>query len=171
MGLIHIYCGDGKGKTTASVGLTLRALGNNMKVIYCQFFKDGKSSEIKMLETFDNLTYKKPKEITKMVINMNKDEIINAKKEYLNLFNSVIDISKNYDMLVLDEIISACTYDFIDENIVIEKIKSISQNCEIVLTGRDPSKKLCKIADYISNVEKIKHPYDNGIVARKGIEF
>ncbi len=171
MALIHIYCGDGKGKTTASVGLAIRALGSNMKVVFCQFFKNGNSCEINALQTFENLIYKKSDKDFPFFSVMTDGQKSQAKDHFSALFNEVISVSNECDMIIFDEIISTYNFNFLDKKDVIDKIKNASKTCEIVLTGRNPADELCQIADYISFVKKIKHPYDEGISARKGIEF
>ncbi len=171
MGLIHIYCGDGKGKTTASCGLALRALGNDMKVVFCQFFKDGSSCEVKSLIKFENLTYFKSKIQLPMFSRMTDEQKNLAFEAYNSLFKEVIEQGKKSDLVIFDEIISAMTYKFLDETTVINVLKKLSETCEIVLTGRNPSENLQELADYISEIKKIKHPFDSGITARKGIEF
>ncbi len=171
MGLIHIYCGNGKGKSTASAGLALRALGTGMKVLYCQFFKNGSSGEIKALKSFDSFTYIKSEKDFPRFVNMTAEQKLGAKKYYTDLFIKVSEMTADFDMIVFDEIMSTYNHNFLDKDIVPTKIKEMSASCEIVLTGRNPAEELCEIADYISKVCKVKHPFDNGVKARKGIEF
>lgn len=171
MGLIHIYCGDGKGKTTASVGLTVRALGGGKKVLFTQFFKNGNSGEVKSLKTFENLTYMKAEKTFGFFFKMNDEEKLQAKEYFTKLLEEVIEKSKDYDMLVLDEIISSYNHDCIDREMLLNFCKENKNDIEIVMTGRNPAPELEEIADYISFVQKVKHPYDKGIKARKGIEF
>ncbi len=171
MGLIHIYCGDGKGKTTAACGLAIRALGADMSVVFCQFFKDGSSSEVKSLKTFENLTYLKSEIDLPRFAKMNEEQKTVASKYYSELFQKAINKAKKCDVLVLDEVISTYNYDFLSEIDVIGLLKDLSPNCEIILTGRNPSNDLIEISDYVSEIKKIKHPFDESVSARKGIEF
>ncbi|MBR0277472.1 MAG: cob(I)yrinic acid a,c-diamide adenosyltransferase [Clostridia bacterium] len=171
-GLIHIYCGDGKGKTTSAAGLAVRAAGAGKKVIFAQFLKNGSSSEIKILNKIEQIdTY---------VINKNygfyKDlseaERADVQRDYTGLFNNVIGKAIiDTDLLVLDEIIPACNYNIVCEGKLIDFLQNKPDKLEVVMTGRNPSKDLILIADYVTEMKKVKHPYDKGIKARYGIEF
>ncbi|MFI3325628.1 MAG: cob(I)yrinic acid a,c-diamide adenosyltransferase [Clostridia bacterium] len=171
MGLIHIYCGDGKGKTTASVGLAVRAVGSGKKVLFSQFFKNGESSEVKAIKTFENLTYCKSDKAFPRFANMTDEDKLYAYEYYDKLVNDIIEKAKNYDMIVFDEIISCYNLGFLNRETVVNFCKNNDYDIEIVLTGRNPAPELVEIADYVSQIEKIKHPYDQGITARKGIEY
>lgn len=170
-GLIHIYCGDGKGKTTAAVGFAVRAAGAGRKVLFTQFYKNGSSSEIAVLESIENIETMLCKTTHPLFSRMNEVEKEQARLDYSALLERVLTASENKDLLVLDEIISACNHATVDEAILIEFLKSKAENLEVVLTGREPSDDLCQLSDYISEVRKIKHPFDKGVRARKGIEF
>ena len=170
MGLIHIYSGDGKGKTTSSVGLGIRALGNGMKVLFVQFFKNDSSCEVKVLKTLDNITCLHCPKNFGFYFVLSEEEKTDAKKHYNALLNQAIEMSCDYDMVILDEIISTYNYDIIEKTTLIDFLKN-NTRLEIVLTGRDPEKELVDMADYISDIQKIKHPFDTGKPARKGIEF
>ncbi len=171
MGLMHIYCGDGKGKTTAATGLTLRALGCGKKVLFVQFFKSGNSSEIKLLKTLENLDYMKADKNFGFFFKMNDEEKVMAKEYFTQLFAKAISMANNYDMIVFDEIISTYNHNCLDK----EELKKFCANKEnipeIIFTGRNPADELIEMADYVSEVKKIKHPYEKGISARLGIEF
>jgi len=171
MSMVHIYCGDGKGKTTASVGLAVRAAGCGKKVMFSQFFKDGSSSEISVLRDLPNVELNICTKKHPFFFRMTEEEKEKAKCDYRLLFDKAEEAVKNgVDLLVMDEAVSACNHGMIDEDAVIELLKNRGET-EIVLTGRDPSEALVNEADYISEVRKIKHPFDKGIHARKGIEF
>ena len=170
-GLIHIYCGNGKGKTTAATGLAVRAAGFGKKVVFCQFFKNGSSNEIKSLEKLDNITLLHCKKSHKLFSKMNEKEKEEAKKDYKILFDEAISKSAEADLIVLDEAVSSCNYGMIDEEKLIDFLINKPKNLEVVLTGRNPSEKLLSYADYVTEMKKIKHPYDKGTAARKGIEF
>ncbi|OOB80423.1 MAG: cob(I)yrinic acid a,c-diamide adenosyltransferase [Epulopiscium sp. Nuni2H_MBin003] len=167
--MIHIYCGDGKGKTTASVGLAVRVLGSGKKVLYTQFFKSGNSCEIKLLKTLDNLTYRKAEQHFGFYKDMDDKTKELARQYFSSLLEDIIEIAEEFDLVVFDEIISTYNYNMIDK----DKLKTfLTSTCvEVVLTGRNPSAELVEIADYVSEIKKIKHPYDKGISARYGIEF
>ncbi len=170
--MIHIYCGDGKGKTTCAIGLAIRMLGASKKVLFAQFFKDGSSSEIEILRSFDNLKYICANSPTiKRFVNMTDEEKTKANSYYRELLQDVIQKSKDYDLIVLDEISSTLNYNMVDKDILLDFLNTNKSTKEIVLTGRNPNKKLIELADYISEIKKVKHPFDNGIMARKGIEY
>lgn len=171
-GLIHIYHGDGKGKTTASVGLAVRALGAGKKVIFTQFLKNGTSSEIKILKALNNIYVYSLSTNRGFYKKQNDEEKKLTKKECKELFDKALKHSENgIQLLVLDEILSAVGYGIIDEKKLTEFLKNKPLELEVVLTGRKPSQNLTDIADYITEMKKIKHPFDKGIKARYGIEF
>lgn len=170
-GLIHIYCGDGKGKTTAAVGLAVRAAGAGKKVVFTQFFKDGSSSEIKVLQDVENIRIMHCKTVRGFWRRMDDIQKARASEDYTRLLADVIAASVDADLLVLDEIVSACNHGTVAETAVIDFLDSKPENLEVVLTGRNPSEALLSLADYVTEMRKIKHPYDRGITARKGIEF
>lgn len=172
-GLIHIYCGDGKGKTTAAIGLAVRAVGSDMKVVFTQFMKGNSSSEINVLEKIENINLIFCDKQFGFVWNMTRQEKEEAKIEYTKQFEKTVRyaIDNNADLLIMDEFMSCFELQFIDNKKALEFLKNKPENLEIVLTGRNPSKELCDLADYITDMQKIKHPFDNGLIARKGIEF
>jgi len=170
-GLIHIYCGDGKGKTTASIGLAARAAGRGMRVLYVQFFKDGHSSEFKALEKVENITFLPPERNFGFFWTLSPEEKEEAKTFYTAHLREAIRRSAGCDLLVLDESMSACTTGVIEEAELLRFLREKPEALEVVLTGRNPSQALCDAADYITEMCKRKHPFDQGIPARPGIEF
>ncbi len=172
-GLIHIYCGDGKGKTTAAMGLGMRAAGRNMKVLLTQFLKDNTSGEINSIEKLkDNFSIVKGEPVVKFVWNMNEKEKEEIKVEHMNRFSDIIkkSIEEQYDLLILDEIIASINIGFIDLKSVIDFLKNKPKCLEVVMTGRDPKEELLELANYVSEVKCIKHPFNQGIPSRIGIE-
>ena len=147
--MLHIYYGNGKGKTTAAVGLTVRAVGSGMKVAFFQFLKNGSSSEISILE--------------KNEVTLCHNEMLRKAAELLR--------SNSVQLVVLDEFIDAYNKKLIDTELADDFINNDLSNGEIVMTGRNPSDKLKKRADYLTEMNAVKHPFDNGITARKGIEY
>ncbi len=170
-GLIHIYCGNGKGKTTAATGLAVRAAGFGKKVVFCQFFKNGTSSELKSLEKLENVTVLNCNKSYGLYCNMDEEEKQNAAKDYGELLEKALSKAEKSDLLVLDEAVSSCNHGMIDEKILLDFLENKPKELEIVLTGRSPSERLLSMADYVTEMNKIKHPYDKGTPARKGIEF
>lgn len=171
-GLIHIYCGDGKGKTTAAIGLAIRAAGAGMKVLIYQFMKSNTSSERSILEQIPDILVKKGMEIEKFSSQMTEPE-----KEERRIFykESLIDCmdqagQQKIGLLVLDEILYTIRAGLLLEEDLLDCLKNKPAELEVVLTGRDPGEKLRKMADYISVISKEKHPFDQGIPARIGIE-
>ena len=173
LGCIHIYYGNGKGKTTCSVGLAVRAAGCGKKVLFIQFMKTGKSSEIKMIESLPGIEVMEAPRMKKFSFRMTDEE----KKEMLDKDNAVLEEIKEkvkdgeYDLLVMDESIGSCHKGFLDEGLLIDLLETKPVHLEVVMTGRHPDDTLIRMADYVTEMHKVKHPYDQGINARRGIEF
>lgn len=180
-GCIHIYCGDGKGKTTAATGLSVRASGAGIPVIFCQFMKSDCSSEILVLKGVPGITVLHAPRFFGFSWTLQEKEKKEAEKQYRELFwTAVKNASKYCDkansekvsaLLILDELISACNTGMIDEKAVLEWIARRPENLEIVITGRNPSERLLSEADYITEMKMRRHPYEQGIKARIGIEY
>ncbi len=170
-GLVHIYCGDGKGKTTAAVGLAIRAAGAGKKVLFCQFFKSGESSEILELNQLPNIKTAHCHTVPGFYYKMTPEQQQQAQKDYSAMCQQVLQEAKNMDLLILDEVISACRYNVVNENELRQFIINKPEQLELVLTGRNPSPELLELADYVTEMRKIKHPFDQGIPARRGVEF
>jgi len=171
-GLIHIYCGDGKGKTTAAMGLAMRAAGSGMKVALVQFLKGQQSSELKMLQMLPNVTVIREQLSPKFTFQMNSEELADTKMVHSRYLNAALKLAKNgeCDLLILDELVGALNCGLIDEDLLHELVEKKPAQLELVMTGRNPAQWLVDAADYVSEIRKIKHPYDKGVDARKGIE-
>ncbi len=171
-GLIHIYTGNGKGKTTCCVGLTVRCAGFGGKVLFSQFLKDKKSSELKVLKEIENVHVMLCDKPVGFTFNMNDQQ----KAELKTLCNEYFDkvtkaaIDENVDLLVMDEMMATYNGGFIDKDKLLNFLKNKPSTLEVVMTGRDAPEELVALANYVSCIDKIKHPYDEGICARKGIE-
>ena len=165
--MLHLYWGDGKGKTTAAMGLSLRHLAINNKVLIITFLKDGTSSELKGLKQLGaTIKYKKMPE---MFIDLNDPKMI---KEVSLLENELFDlIDDQYDCIILDELLDVIQLHLINEDKVYQVIKKLKDNHEIVMTGRMPTQKFKQLSDYSSQIKKHKHPYDQAIKARRGVEY
>lgn len=172
-GLIHIYCGEGKGKTTAAMGLTVRAAGCGMKIILTQFMKCGTSNELKIIKELPNVRFICVNKRLGFAWNMTEEQKKEAKMLYQQLFRDVarLAIEEEADLLVMDEFMSAYHYGWIDQREALEFLKNKPEKLEVVLTGRDPGEELIALADYVTEMRKIKHPFDKGVSARKGIEL
>lgn len=171
-GLIHIYCGDGKGKTTASLGLCIRAAGNEMKVLLVRFLKNNESCELNILNKIPNIDIFTCEADFGFSFRMSDETKAKAKAAYSNLLNKAFETANNnsYDLLIMDEIIATNNLGFVEEDDLVNYLKTKRPDLEVVMTGRDPSPRLVELADYVSEIKKIKHPFDFGIPARKGIE-
>lgn len=171
-GLIHIYCGDGKGKTTAAVGLAVRCAGRGNKVLMVQFLKSRDSGELYSLAKLPDIEVMRGKESKKFTFQMNEEEKHALLIEHNKMFEQVLAKIKNggYSLLILDEVIGALNAKVFEMPKLIEFLRHKPENLEVVLTGRNPAPELVEIADYVSEMRKIKHPMDKGIMAREGIE-
>ena len=169
--MIHLYHGHGKGKTTAAVGLTVRAAGSGMRVLFVQFFKNGSSSEVKILSSLPGVDVLIPEVWHGRYKKMSEEQREETKKCYTELMRVVADRADGYGLIVLDESVSAYNYGMFDRESFLEMLRSWKDVREAVLTGRDPAPELREIADYVTEMKKEKHPFDLGVNARKGIEF
>lgn len=171
-GLVHLYCGDGKGKTTAAMGLALRSIGHRKPVVIAQFLKDGTSGEVRFLSTLEQVTVLAANPVGKFSFAMTEAEKEQTKNAIERTFNAATQfaVREHAFLLILDEICAAITCGFLDEDRVISFLQNKPDTLEVVMTGRDPSDRLQEEADYISEICKRKHPYDRGIGAREGIE-
>lgn len=172
LGLIHIYTGDGKGKTTSSVGLAVRGLGAGLNVVFCQFLKSGNSSEINILKNLDNLTIVQGEGVKGFVKYMSEEEVKHVTKMHDEMLLECINLCKSgkCDMLILDEIMAAVNLNVVSYKVLLDFLRNKPENVEIVMTGRNPKEELIDLADYVSEIRKIKHPFDKGINARYGVE-
>lgn len=172
-GLIHVYTGDGKGKTTAAVGLALRMAGAGGRVLFAQFLKDGSSNEIKLLKQINEIECLPYRHNIKFIKDMSDEEFNFALKENSRYFDEITvrAVKDNYNMLVMDEFMAAYNFGLLDKTKALKFLETKPSGLEVVLTGRDVPEQICKNADYISEIKKIKHPFDRGICARNGIEL
>lgn len=172
-GLIHIICGDGKGKTTAAIGLSIRAAGRGQKVLITRFLKSNDSGELTTLAKIDAITVLPVERYFGFTWQMSEQQKEEACVYYRECFQAAIQKAtrENYDLLIFDELISAYNYGFLNHEEVLQFLMTKPKHLEVVMTGREPAKELCDLADYISEVMKRKHPYEQGIPARIGIEY
>lgn len=175
-GYIQVYTGDGKGKTTASLGLAMRALGRCWKVLIIMFMKGG--DDYGELNSFRNLSPEIARNLT--IIQAGSDKIVyqnnktendeNIVKEGWELAKKAIQ-NDEYNLIILDEANIAIDMGFIDLQEMIAVLKSKPEDMEIVLTGRNARPEIIDIAHLVSEIKPVKHYWDTGIVARKGIEY
>jgi len=169
-GLIIVNTGDGKGKSTAAFGTAFRALGHGYKVCVIQFIKSpSEYGEVISAEKFKNLEWHtEGRGFTWNSDDLEKDKAV-ARKGFELAKEKIA--SDRYDLIILDEITYLSNYKFIDIEELIEVLKDKPERLNIILTGRDADPKLIKIADTVTEMKKIKHCFDKGIKAKKGIEF
>lgn len=169
LGLVHVYTGKGKGKTSAGMGLILRALGRGLNVKIIQLFKRDTGEQF----FFENsgVKYLQFKPLHPFFKNYNPNELEDLKKEFLKFWNESIKDLHEYDVVLIDEIGPGVNWKIVPEEIILDLIENKSKNTELILTGRDMPDSVIEKADYVSIIEKVKHPYDKGILAREGIEF
>ena len=173
-GLVHIYTGEGKGKTTAAVGLGIRACGRGKKVLMIQFLKGSQTGEMFIIEKLKpDFELYRQNELKKFTWDLNQQGLKEIKKHVGDIFQYASNeaMSGNRDMIILDEIIVAITSGFISMEEVLDFIKNKPAGLELVMTGRYAPAEMIRIADYVSEIKAVKHPYSVGITAREGIEF
>lgn len=170
--MLQIYCGDGKGKTTAAVGAAVRASGAGLKVYFVQFLKNGSSSEISVLASLGNVTVRFCRCCDKFTFQMNEAELEALTQEHNALLEEVLEsaASGKADVIVLDEFLDACEKSLVDRQRA-DKLLEMTSRCEIILTGRKDPESFFASADYISEISAVRHPYQSGTAARKGIEY
>ncbi len=172
MGLIHIYTGDGKGKTSAAVGLAVRMAGRGGRVVVARFLKTENSGEVAGLRQIKGVTVIPLERTFGFLWNMTEEE----KKEAADYYHMIWEQAENAakegaDLLVLDEMMAAWRNGLVDHERILSLLDHRPERLEIVMTGRDVPEELMERADYITEMRKIRHPFDKGISARKGIEY
>ena len=181
LGLVHVITGDGKGKTTSSLGIAVRAVGSNLRVHMIQFLKSGFTGEIHSakklgfdIEQFgvDAIKQKQLGEFKDMTGTFVFNPDIKEKEAALLGWEHAKNIikSSNYDIIILDEINCVLEKGLIPLDDVLEIVKEHGKT-ELIFTGRDAPKELMEAADYVNVIQRIKHPWQKGIVARRGIEY
>lgn len=167
--MIQVYTGNGKGKTTAALGLALRASGAGLKVYIGQFVKCGCYSEIKALKALKNIKVEQFGAgcfIKRIPV---KDDLLRAKSGLEKAKKAIA--AKKYDLVILDEINVAVKLRLVELSDVISLIKNTHPRIELVLTGRHAHPEIIRLADLVSQIQDLKHYYCRGLKARKGIEL
>jgi len=167
--MIQVYTGDGKGKTTAALGLALRASGAGLKVYICQFLKGKSCSELVALKKFKNVKVEQFGTGFFVKGAPCEKDIAQARRGLEAV--KIVLASKNCDLLILDEIHAALNIGLVNLEELLALIKSAAKEMEIVLTGRRAPQEIIKLADLVSDIKEVKHYYHKGLKARKGIEF
>jgi len=172
-GLIHLYIGEGKGKTTAAVGLAVRAAGSGKRVVFGQLLKGRRTGEVASLEALGVRVIRTDKEHG-FLWEMDDEQLESCRAEQLRLLNEFRDIilgDSEIDLLVVDEALDVIEYGLVDEHGVQNIFERKPDTLEIVCTGRSAPEWLIEKADYVTEMKKIKHPFDRGVEARKAIEY
>lgn len=171
--MLHIYHGDGKGKTTAALGLTLRALGRGWTVTILQFMKSENSGERTILRGWSGVTLIDLPQRVKFSFQMDDADRAEASARYLYYCQQVMELAAEGKarLLVLDELCSAVNTGLLPLETALNLLDSLPEGTEVVITGRNPPQALLDRADYITQLQKERHPYDQGITARAGIEY
>lgn len=169
--MIHLYCGDGKGKTTAAMGLALRTAGRGGAVVIAQFLKGGDSGERYALARVPQVTLLPVPDRVSFTFAMSPEEREREQARSLDLLEQAVRTAGETScaLLILDEVCGAVSTGLLPVQAVLSALDTLS--CEIVLTGRDPHPELARRADYITCCQKIRHPFDDGQPARPGVEF
>lgn len=167
---IHLYYGDGKGKTTAAIGLAIRACGNGMRVGILSFLKDGNSSENRILDTIPGIERFPCLPAVKFSFQMTSDEQTKAAAYYHALLKRA-EARHDLDFFLLDEVLDVCQAGLLPEEALLHFLHQQKNRAEIVLTGHIPSERLLAAADYITEMHSHRHPYREGLAARRGIEW
>lgn len=170
--MLQIYCGDGKGKTTAAVGLAVRGAGAGLNVRFVQFMKGGYTSELSVLENISDLDVRRCDKEYGFYGGMSE----NDKLEITLCHNKLLEFAFSGEvnakkMVILDEFCAAYAYGLMDRALAERLILENKNKAEVVLTGREPAEIFLKAADYISEIQCQRHPYKRGVLARKGVEF
>lgn len=192
MGCVHLYCGDGKGKTTAAVGQAVRMAGRGGRAVIARFLKNDDSGEVAALRLIPNIRVLPCEKSFGFTWQMTEEERAEAAEYYEALLRKAGDAAQEMTreipdaaarktsgetarelpvLLVLDEVCAAVNSGLLKERSVLELLDGRPERLEVVMTGRDPSDGFLQRADYISRIEKIRHPFDAGLAARKGIEY
>lgn len=172
--MIQVYMGDGKGKTTAALGLLLRVCGTGCKALYCQFLKANSSSELNALPIFGERVALLAAEpligFYKTLPDCERKHVI---KQQRGLFERACKhiASGEYALAVMDELLWAYSFEIISERDIQELFNAVPVKTELVITGREAPEFIIEAADYVSEIKKIKHPFDKSIPARYGIEY
>ena len=165
--MLHLYWGNGKGKTTAAMGLALRALGHGRRVVIVQFLKDGTSGEIAPLRAAGAAVHACPN--AKFTWLMDEADKAAAREASARALGQAL--AEPFDLLVLDEACAALKSGILDEALLRRAVAFAKNGREVVLTGRDPAPWLQEAADYSTEMRAHKHPYADGVAAREGVEY
>ncbi len=166
--MIQIYTGEGKGKTTAAVGLTIRAVGHGKRVYFAQFMKAWPTGELEILQQLDGVIIDRSWDGHFVKDEPTPLQIRLVKAQYQRILAAFF---KPFDLIVCDEIIVTHLFGLLEEGEILELMEALPKDKELVLTGRGATVAMIQKADLVSHIQKIKHYFDKGVRAREGIEF
>jgi cob(I)alamin adenosyltransferase len=169
-GYVHVYTGDGKGKTTAAFGLALRAVGAGMKVYIAQFVKGMHYCELDALKQFENQITVRQFGRDCFIQREPEPADIDAAREGYDIVKKIIE-SGEYDVVILDEANIATYYNLFSVDELIQLIEIKPEHVELIITGRKADPRVIEKADLVTEMKEIKHYYQKGVDARKGIEM
>ena len=167
-GMVHVYTGNGKGKTTSAIGLAVRAVGAGLNVYIGQFAKGKKYSELNSLSDIDNIKVEQFGQ-NYFIKGSPTEKDINSAQKGFNKIKEVLKSGK-YEVVILDEANIATYYELFTVQELINVIEERAENVEVIITGRMADKKLIDYADLVTEMKEIKHYYQQGVIARTGIE-
>ena len=170
---LHLYRGEGKGKTTAAMGLALRALGHGRRVLVAQFLKDNRSGELVALRTFPNARVIEAAPIEKFTFQMTQAELAQEQLRQGEMLEALICAVRDQKpaLMVFDELAMAKHLHLVAEEAAWRLIQVGLGFGEVVTTGRYAPESLCARADYVSELVKRRHPFDEGLGAQEGVEW
>ena len=180
MGCIHIYCGDGKGKTSAAVGLAVRMAGSGGRAVVARFLKNDDSGEVSALSRIPGITVIPCRRTFGFTWQMTQEQKAEAAEYCRELLEEgfreaegAVPAGSGHPsvLLVLDEVCAAVGSGLLSEQAVLSFLDHRPENLEVVLTGREPKDSFLSRADYVTEMKKLVHPFDRGLAARKGIEY
>ena len=170
-GLVQVYTGNGKGKTTAAFGLALRAIGRGLKVYMIQFIKGGFDyGELYVADKLPNLQLKAFGRGKFIIQKPPAQEDVKLAEEAFQLAREIIEKGQ-HDMVILDEINVALNLKLISLEEVLEMVRNKPEHVELILTGRNAPQRIIEAADLVTEMKEVKHPFNKGLEARKGIEY
>lgn len=173
-GLVHVYTGNGKGKTTAALGQGFRSAGRGLKVYMIQFLKSNNTGELhsckQLGDCFKIFRFESKRDFFWKLSEEEKQELKNEVHQAFEFIKQAVCESK-CDVLIMDEILGAINNNLIEAQQVCELIRSKPEHLELILTGRNAPECIIELADYVSQIEAVKHPMEQGIGAREGIEY
>lgn len=169
-GYVHVYTGNGKGKTTAAVGAAVRAAGSGLRVGFFQFLKSGASGELAALAKL-GVEVGSPEGQDKFLWQMTDEEKTACARRQTQLLEQAATLAPALDVLVLDEVVCAVAEGMVPWQGLLALVQTRPAGTELILTGRGASEELVALADYVTEMRFVRHPFEKGVPARRGIEF